>query len=200
MFFDNKNNEVISKVLKGDTSLVFNEAVSTYPSIYTIPFDGSVTFNNGVYLLRNEESGIHVAQWDKYNEYSQTWDGVILPTYISYVVNNNPITTKVFDSQEIVTPQDEMSNTDNKRDRDSYFSNNHNYKWRTESMVTENTLKRQMTIREHNYRYAIPRENGSGLFGSRMRGKYLICDITDNKPRTDIAISYIITKFRQSCS
>ena len=200
LFFDNKNNEVISKVLNGDTSLVFNEAVSTYPSIYTIPFDGSVTFNNGVYLLRNEESGIHVAQWDKYNEYSQTWDGVILPTYISYVVNNNPITTKVFDSQEIVTPQDEMSNTDNKRDRDSYFSNNHNYKWRTESMVTENTLKRQMTIREHNYRYAIPRENGSGLFGSRMRGKYLICDITDNKPRTDVAISYIITKFRQSCS
>ena len=40
--------------------------------------------------------------------------------------------------------------------------------------------------------------NSSNIYGSRMRGKYLICNIIDYKPRTDVALQYIITKFRTS--
>nr|DAH55163.1 MAG TPA: hypothetical protein [Caudoviricetes sp.]DAH97214.1 MAG TPA: hypothetical protein [Bacteriophage sp.]DAL32838.1 MAG TPA_asm: hypothetical protein [Bacteriophage sp.]DAP80481.1 MAG TPA: hypothetical protein [Caudoviricetes sp.] len=31
-----------------------------------------------------------------------------MPTYIKYVVNSVPTATKVFDNQEIITPQDEF--------------------------------------------------------------------------------------------
>jgi hypothetical protein len=41
LFFDNRNNEVICKVI-GEDSFVYNEAAKAFPSIYTIPFDGAI--------------------------------------------------------------------------------------------------------------------------------------------------------------
>jgi hypothetical protein len=41
LFFDNRNNEVICKVI-GEDSFVYNEVAKAFPSIYTIPFDGAI--------------------------------------------------------------------------------------------------------------------------------------------------------------
>jgi hypothetical protein len=54
-----------------------------------------------------------------------------------------------------------------------------------------------MTLREGNYRYAIPRENDAE-YGSRIRGKYMICDIEDTSPKKDAQLVFVITKFRTS--
>ncbi len=54
-----------------------------------------------------------------------------------------------------------------------------------------------MTDREGTFRYAIPRVDNKP-YGNRMRGKYMICEIKDSIPDYNVALSYIITKFRKS--
>ncbi len=195
LFFDAQNNEVINKVLKNKESVAFSEVLNKFTSIYDIEFDESLSFSNGFYLVRNDDGYLQVAQWDVDNKYTTTWDNVISSTYLKYVVNKAPITTKVFDNQEIVTPQDELE-----LNGSGYFENNHNYTWATETQKTSSTLEDSITNREHNYRYCVPREDDEELYGSRMRGKYLVCSIEDELPNTSISIQYIITKFRTSWS
>lgn len=201
LFFDNRNNEVVCKVI-GEDSFVYNEAAKAFPSIYTIPFDGAIQFSNKTLLVKNINGDIKIAQWDADNKYTTSWEEKILHTYIKYVVNSIPTATKVFDNQEIITPQDEFQYIDiqnDKKDRDSYFGLSKEYKWSTDSgMKSEDDLHGKITIREHNYRYAIPRDNRANAYGSRMRGKYLVCEMQDNKPNTNVAIQYILTKFRAS--
>lgn len=197
LFYDNKNNEIVSNVLKDDMSIAFNEYIKAFTSLYTIPFDESVQFNNGVYLIKNNQGTLDVAQWDAYNEYTRTWDNEILYSSILYIVNKQPLVTKVFDNQEIVTHCDECKLADISN---PYFQMHHKYTWETDYTKADNTLEDQITMREHNYRFAIPREINSGLYGSRMRGKYLLCSITNEKPNTSVAVQYILTKFRTSWS
>jgi hypothetical protein len=60
------------------------------------------------------------------------------------------------------------------------------------------TLQNSITVRENNHRFAIPR--AGGLYGGRIRGKYMICEITSKKPRYTAAIQFITTKYRLSWS
>ena len=53
----------------------------------------------------------------------------------------------------------------------------------------------EMTDREGNFRYSIPRANNAS-YGDRIRGKYMLCTIEGTIPQYDFSISYIITKFR----
>lgn len=197
LFYDSKNNEIVSNVLKDDVSIAFNEYIKTFTSLYTIPFDESVQFNNGVYLIKNNQGTLDIAQWDAYNEYSRTWGREILYCQLLYVVNKQPLVTKVFDNQEIVTPYDECELADISN---PYFQMYHDYIWQTDYTRADSHLEDQITMREHNYRFAIPRETNSPLYGSRMRGKYLLCYIQNNKPNTSVSIQYILTKFRTSWS
>lgn len=193
--YDIKNNEIICRVLNDKQSLSYNEVGGHFQSIYTIPFDSSVKFDNGLYLSTVDNGKINIAQWDAYNKYSTTWGNRYIESYVQYVINKSPIITKVFDNQEIVSQQDEV-----KLNGDYYFDNtNHSYKWSTEMNSSKQSLAGKMTNREHNYRYAIPR-SGNTLYGNRLRGKYLQCSISNSKPNTNISIQCIITKFRESCS
>ena len=199
LFFDPSYNEIVSKVLFNDRSIAFNENVNAFTSVYTIDFNDAIQFSNGEYLVKSIDDDLVIGQWNSYNEYTSTWGGIIEDVYIKYAINKNPLTVKVFDNQEFVTPQDECNIQKSQYiDSESYFSKNHQYTWDTESQHANSTLKNQITLREHNYRYSIPRQNSSNIYGSRMRGKYLICNIIDYKPRTDVALQYIITKFRTS--
>lgn len=200
LLYDANNNEVVSKVLSEGNSLVFNENINRFTSTYSIPFDESLSFPNGVYLAKVNDGFIHIAQWDYSNTgYTQTWREKIEPSVLRYVVNKNPMITKVFDNQEFVTPQDECDIQNlNYNDNDSYFSINHNYTWQTESQKSKSSLADSITLREHNYRYSIPRANNSEMYGDRMRGKYMICTMLGNKPNTNVALQYILTKFRAS--
>lgn len=196
VFYNNRYNEVIFNVLNDDMQIVYNEMLGKFTSTLTIPFDGAIQFFNGEYLVKKNDT-VCIYQYDYLDESPKSTTQQLLSSYVKYVVAQQPLITKVFDNQEIVTYENlQLQYTI--RDDDDYFSKNHKYTWQTESQKIESNLEEQITLRENNHRFAIPRADG--LFGNRARGKVMICSIEDVKPNPAMAIQYIITKYRQSWS
>lgn len=196
VFYNNRYNEVVFNVLSDDMQIVYNEMIGKFTSTLTIPFDGAIQFFNGEYLVKKNDT-VCVYQYDYLDESPKSTNQQILSSYVKYVVAQQPLVTKVFDNQEIVTYENlQLQNVI--YDYDDYFSKNHKYIWQTESQKIESSLEEQITLRENNHRFAIPRADG--LFGNRARGKVMICSIEDVKPNPAMAIQYIITKYRQSWS
>lgn len=196
VFYNNRYNEVIFNVLSDDMQIVYNEMLGKFTSTLTIPFDGAIQFFNGEYLVKKNDT-VCVYQYDYLDESPKSTNQQLLSSYIKYVVAQQPLITKVFDNQEIVTYEN-LQLQDVIYDQDDYFSKNHKYTWQTESQKIESSLEEQVALRENNHRFAIPRADG--LFGNRARGKVMICSIEDVKPNPAMAIQYIITKYRQSWS
>ena len=196
VFYNNRYNEVVFNVLSDDMQIVYNEMIGKFTSTLTIPFDGAIQFFNGEYLVKKNDT-VCVYQYDCLDESPKSTNQQLLSSYVKYVVAQQPLVTKVFDNQEIVTYEN-LQLQDVIRDDDDYFSKNHKYVWQTESQKIESSLEEQITLRENNHRFAIPRADG--LFGNRARGKVMICSIEDIKPNPAMAIQYIITKYRQSWS
>lgn len=197
--YDPQYNEVIFNVLK-DKQIVYNEKLNEFTSIYTLDYDDSIVFPNKIYLINNKG----IAQWNYTNTNTpKDLSGNILSTKLIYSVNKNTSFTKVFDNQEIITANkldvlggiDGTINDEWKID-DTYFQNHHSYKWITDLNSSE-TSNLNITNREGNYRFAIPRKNNSE-YGDRIRGKYMVSTIEDSMPDCNTSISYIITKFRTS--
>lgn len=196
VFYNNRYNEIIFNVLSDDMQIVYNEMLGKFTSTLTIPFDGAIQFFNGEYLVKKNDT-VCVYQYDYLDESPKSTNQQPLSSYIKYVVAQQPLITKVFDNQEIVTYEN-LQLQDVIYDQDDYFSKNHKYTWQTESQKIESSLEEQITLRENNHRFAIPRADG--LFGNRARGKVMICSIEDVKPNPAMAMQYIITKYRQSWS
>lgn len=196
VFYNNRYNEVVFNVLSDGMQIVYNEMLGKFTSTLTIPFDGAIQFFNGEYLVKKNDT-VCVYQYDYLDGSPKSTNQKLLSSYVKYIVAQQPLVTKVFDNQEIVTYEN-MQLQDAIRDDDDYFSKNHKYIWQTESQKIESNLEEQITLRENNHRFAIPRADG--LFGNRARGKVMICSIEDIKPNPAMAIQYIITKYRQSWS
>lgn len=196
VFYNNRYNEVVFNVLSNDMQIVYNEMLGKFTSTLTIPFDGAIQFFNGEYLVKKNDT-VCIYQYDYLDRSPKSTTQKLLSSYVKYVVAQQPLVTKAFDNQEIVTYENlQLQKTIS--DKDDYFSKNHKYIWQTESQKIESNLKEQITLRENNHRFAIPRADG--LFGNRARGKVMICSIEDIKPNPAMAIQYIITKYRQSWS
>lgn len=196
VFYNNRYNEVVFNVLSDDMQIVYNEMLGKFTSTLTIPFDGAIQFFNGEYLIKKNDI-VCAYQYDYLDGSPKSTTQQLLSSYVKYVVAQQPLVTKVFDNQEIVTYENlQLQATIS--DQDDYFSKNHKYVWQTESQKIESNLEEQITLRENNHRFAIPRADG--LFGNRARGKVMICSIEDVKPNPAMAIQYIITKYRQSWS
>lgn len=195
-FYNNRYNEVVFNILSDDMQIVYNEMLGKFTSTLTIPFDGAIQFFNGEYLVKKNDT-VCVYQYDYLDESPKSTNQQLLSSYVKYVVAQQPLVTKVFDNQEIVTYEN-LQLQDVIYDQDDYFSKNHKYTWQTESQKIESSLEEQITLRENNHRFVIPRADG--LFGNRARGKVMICSIEDIKPNPAMAIQYIITKYRQSWS
>lgn len=196
VFYNNRYNEVVFNVLSGDMQIVYNEMLGKFTSTLTIPFDGAIQFFNGEYLIKKNDI-VYAYQYDYLDGSPKSTTQQLLSSYVKYVVAQQPLVTKVFDNQEIVTYENlQLQATIS--DQDDYFSKNHKYVWQTESQKIESNLEEQITLRENNHRFVIPRADG--LFGNRARGKVMICSIEDVKPNPAMAIQYIITKYRQSWS
>lgn len=196
VFYNNRYNEVVFNILSDDMQIVYNEMLGKFTSTLTIPFDGAIQFFNGEYLVKKNDT-VCIYQYDYLDKSPKSTNQQLLSSYVKYVVAQQPLVTKVFDNQEIVTYEN-LQLQDVIRDNDDYFSKNHKYTWQTESQKIESSLEEQITLRENNHRFVIPRADG--LFGNRARGKIMICSIEDVKPNPAMAIQYIITKYRQSWS
>lgn len=188
LFYDKKYNEVVSKVLKEDdnknSSLAYSESLNAFTSVYNVDFDNKLTFKNKIYLLGIDNGDLNVNLWNTRGD-----TDVIDHTVLKYVVNKSPMQVKVFDNQEIVTLD--------KTTKNPYAD--YTYSWETDLSDKTETSNLQITDREGCFRYAIPRQNNAP-FGNRMRGKYMICEMRDDKPDYNTALSYIMTKFRKSCN
>lgn len=197
VFYDNKNNELVFNVLEYKQQIAFNESIGKFTSVYTMPFDGHIDFFNGLYLVNTIDDKINIFQYDCVDKYGlKDTQNQQIECYLRYVVNQQPLVTKVFDNQSIVTQEDLQSRPI--YDKDDYFSINHKYSWTTPMISSYSTLQNSITVRENNHRFAIPRSEG--LYGGRIRGKYMICEITSKKPRYTAAIQFITTKYRLSWS
>lgn len=197
VFYDNKNNELVFNVFEYKQQIAFNESIGKFTSVYTMPFDGHIDFFNGLYLVNTIDDEINIFQYDCVSEGGiKDTQNQQIECYLRYVVNQQPLVTKVFDNQSIVTQEDLQSRP--VYDKDDYFSINHKYSWTTPMISSYSTLKDSITVRENNHRFAIPREGG--LYGGRIRGKYMICEMTSKKPRYTAAIQFITTKYRLSWS
>ena len=197
VFYDNKNNELVFNVLEYKQQIAFNESIGKFTSVYTMPFDGHIDFFNGLYLVNTIDDEINIFQYDCISENGlKDTQNQQIECYLRYVVNQQPLVTKVFDNQSIVTQEDLQKRP--VYDKDDYFSINHKYSWTTPMISSYSTLKDSITVRENNHRFAIPR--AGGLYGGRIRGKYMICEMTSKKPRYTAAIQFITTKYRLSWS
>lgn len=179
MLYDKKYNEVISSVLNKDDknkSISYNEMLQSFTSIYDIPFDDKLVLSNNIYLLSCENDHLQIHKWDEKEQQLQS--------VIKYTVNEQPIVTKVFDNQELVSYNHE---------NDSF--NNCTFSWETDICKKTEVTNINMTNREGNFRYAIPRIDNF-TYGNRYRGKFMVCEIHD----LYTPLSYVITKFRKSCS
>ena len=198
MFYDDLYLELVSKVLNDDNSLAFNEKFNMFTSIYEMPFESVFKFHNKTHLITNTNDNIQIYQWNQISgEKAVDTSNNVLRTYVQYVVNKNPLTTKTYDNQEIITSELSGYSSFDKQ----YFNTNHKYTWETDLNYSE-TDNLEYTDREGNFRYCVPRaldEDGNIVsYGNRMRGKYMICSIEDKENKYNTSISYIITKFRQS--
>lgn len=197
VFYDNKNNELVFNVFKDKQQIAFNEAIGKFTSVYTMPFEGYTEFFNGLYLINTVDDEVNIFHYDYMSD-----DGLkdtnrqLIKCYVKYTVNQQPLVTKVFDNQSIVTQEDLQGRP--VYDKDDYFSINHKYTWETPMIKSASTLENSITLRENNHRFAIPR--AGGLYGDRIRGKYMVCEITSEKPRYTAAIQFITTKYRLSWS
>ena len=197
VFYDNKNNELVFNVFKDKQQIAFNEAIGKFTSVYTMPFEGYTEFFNGLYLINTVNDEVNIFHYDYMSD-----DGLkdtnrqLIKCYVKYTVNQQPLVTKVFDNQSIVTQEDLQDRP--VYDKDDYFSINHKYTWETPMIKSASTLENSITLRENNHRFAIPRARG--LYGDRIRGKYMVCEITSEKPRYTAAIQFITTKYRLSWS
>lgn len=197
VFYDNKNNELVFNVFKDKQQIAFNEAIGKFTSVYTMPFEGYTEFFNGLYLINTVDDEVNIFHYDYMSD-----DGLkdtnrqLIKCYVKYTVNQQPLVTKVFDNQSIVTQEDLQGRP--VYDKDDYFSINHKYTWETPMIKSASTLENSITLRENNHRFAIPR--AGGLYGDRIRGKYMVCEITSEKPKYTAAIQFITTKYRLSWS
>lgn len=197
VFYDNKNNELVFNVFKDKQQIAFNEAIGKFTSVYTMPFEGYAQFFNGLYLINTVNDEVNIFHYDYMSD-----DGLkdtnrqFIKCYVKYAVNQQPLVTKVFDNQSIVTQEDLQGRPI--YDKDDYFSIYHKYTWQTPMIKSASTLENSITLRENNHKFAIPR--AGGLYGDRIRGKYMVCEITSEKPRYTAAIQFITTKYRLSWS
>lgn len=183
-------------------ALIFNLKYNIATSIYSLPkskCQRTLQFEKDVVCFDEDNTKTYL------QSFSNDKNGNIAkPLCIKFAINANPSNTKVFDNQQIVFA------SYNEKYTESGFFSGKNYQFFTDLYNTSfgiETVFPQITNREGNINYPIPRAKFNNLsqsdiynkyYGQRMRGKWMIETITDNKPTKNSSISHIITKFRQS--
>ena len=183
LVYDNKYKELLCSVVEGGT-LVYSEIISAFVSVYKFnPLFDAQVFED---TLVSNTSGLY-----KINESSQTSSlfGLDIKPLLKYIVNKDSSYNKVFD---ITTFGGRFYGGDDLK--------NLTFKFDTPlKQHSEGKGNQLITNREYDFRLTIPRNNNS-LYGDRMRGKTMQCELSSSSSSTDFSIQYIITKYRVSWS
>ena len=183
MSYDIKFNELISNVVNKN-SIIYNEQVQQFTSIYTFNPIFRVIINNN--LLLSPQKSIY--RWNNKSENSTLFDVSAMPL-VRCIINKESSNNKVFD---ISTFGGRFYGGDNLNNITFIFDT----PLKQHSTGTGNSL---ITNREYDFRLDIPRNNNSS-YGDRMRGKTMQCELKSSSNSTDFSLQYIITKYRMSWS
>lgn len=182
--FDIKYGEVLSNITSN--TLVYNEQLGAFTSVYKIAFSGALPYNNTIRLV----NGADFYNWNSGNGQS-TFAGQQLVPLLRYVVNKNNTMVKVFD---ITTFGGRFYGGDTEQ------LNNLSFDFRTPLKQRGRVLGENLiTNREYDFRLNIPR-NANSSYGDRMRGKTMQCELKSSSNSSDFSLQYIITKYRMSWS
>lgn len=191
--YDNKTKEVVANVVNGKDkekgSIVYNEHIGHFTSIYTIDPKTKVELPDGLLFTTNSD----IYKWNKLNGKFATGFGNELFPYIKHVVNHNGMYTKVFDNAEFagrVYGGDDLSDI--------------KLKFSTPLKQHAELSGKDIQNREYNFRYIIPRngedEDNQATYGDRLRGKTMQCELESSSNSYDFSLQFIKTKFRISWS
>jgi len=73
-------------------------------------------------------------------------------------------------------------------------------RYNTPLKQTAHTTGTSLSNREYDYRLNIPRETGNEVYGGRLKGKTMQCELWSTNNSIDFSLQYIITKYRMSWS
>lgn len=187
--YDTKTNEVLFDVVnETNGNLVYNERATVFTSIYDVNFARSIQFDNVVYMLTDDTFDSAMLEWNKGNA---SFVGRELKPSVQFVVADNTHINKVYDNHEIdmiVADSIEQNNL-----------NDIKFEYTTPLKQHASTTGADMTMREKDYRMAIPRDNDAS-YGGRLRGKTMNVKITQDSSKMPFSLKYVITKYRQSLS
>ena len=210
MAYDQSHKELLfgtidSPISSGqNTVLVMNTEANVPMGLYYLKHSNILQYDKDCISISGANASGHSGNINSYSvnedvqKIKDCTQKLLTPTYIQFVVNSDSSVTKVFDNQTIVTGKRKCF-LDKSVDK-SFFAN------KTMSLDT-NLCKTEVeeedlatTDREGNIKYALPRYNSEGEYGSRIRGKYMIESILDKEPNKESTISHIITRYRTSYS
>ena len=189
--YDFKYNEVMFNVVDGG-SLTYNEMVQAFVSVYPHTyFLNKVQLRDGL-LLTDEE---HVRKWNTNDEGAESFGEPLLPM-LKYVVNKASTEVKVFDN---VRFGGRFYGGDFQDDENIDDLEKLTFKFNTPLKQHSELKGKDITNREYDFRFAVPRNGGSDR-GDRMRGKIMQCELSSDSNSLDFSLQYITTKFRISWS
>lgn len=179
VLYNSKYNEIM--FWNGDDRvLVYNDETQLFHSVYTISanVDSINYFNRNIFV-----NGIRsLMEFDKEGEVDiNNATNTIKEFQLKYIVNEFYQQVKVFDN---IIFNGSLE-----------FKNNIKETFSTQGQVSNELTPKDISQRYYDYRAAIPRASNAGLYGNRMRGKSMECDIKNNIA-DDIIIQYITTKYR----
>lgn len=167
--------------------IAYSELIQQFISVYTTPFEHAVTVNGSTYMFNDNKA----LKWNT--------EGIDLYPLLRYVVNNNSMFTKTYDNVQLGMGETFYYNEFYNSEPDTEKRDNQPLSFRFRTIGQLSTIDKNITNREYDLRFAVPRDRGQE-YGGRMRGKTMQCELTSYSSSTDFSIRYIITKYRISWS
>lgn len=196
ILYDDINKEVIFSILN-EESIVYSEQTQQFISVYKInPKTGTRTTSD---LIMSNGDGIYQYNAFSSNGSSVGFNGEALYPKLKFMVNKNSAINKTFDT--VLFGGNFYPYTNNgcyKHDLSKL-----SFVFNTDLNQHSELNSSNITDEENDFRFSIPRngdtaENRTVLYGNRMRGKTMECEISSSDNSTDFSLQYITTKFRIS--
>lgn len=166
--YDRKYNEVWFKLY--DRSLIYNERLNAFTSLYTFEPDFTLSFRDKVVAIN--DNNFYIINSLNIDGFGDTTKD----SRLKIVVNKDPQYTKIFDNIALqgnfVAPDNKILTSDILES--AIFTTKHQTSTRKgEDLVFD--------YREDTYRLPVPRQDdfdaeGNMSFPARMKGKYMVCD------------------------
>lgn len=194
--FDKKFNELIATVDK-ERSLVYSEVQSAFSSVYDIKPECAISFADRLYLTKTDNNTGNIYEWNQRQGNGIYGLNLALTPSLIWVVNSNSTYNKVFDNQEFA------GRIYGGGDQRTYMNNvplhNITIDFKTPLKQHASLLGDKIDNTEYNFRYAIPRHEDA-LYGDRLRGKTMQCELQSSSNDYDFSLQWIKTKYRISWS